>query len=133
MKVSNSYAWFLTIASLCLLVSGCATKVSTDKVSGTYLASYPFGSEQLTLNPNGTFVQKVVLNGEEPAEQQGSWIFDPETSYVTFRNLAVVADGFGNRIDNWRNSKPIASSLPVERFYFKIRISDSAKFPYTKQ
>jgi len=56
-------AYLLVILGL-VTVLACSTHVASEKVSGTYLATYPFGKGLLVLQTDGTLVQTVDVNGE---------------------------------------------------------------------
>ena len=55
-----------------LTLMACSMAVRHDKVPGTYVAFYPFGTDKIMLNSDGTFVQQVTLNNEGPATARGS-------------------------------------------------------------
>lgn len=79
-----------------IMIGGCSAKVPIDEVFGTYVASYPFGTETLILNRDMTLVQRVQINGDPQAVViKGSWSFDPSTSYVEFHDHLEVTDKFG--------------------------------------
>ena len=53
---------FLLNAITVLMCTGCSTTVAADRVYGTYVASYPFGTDTITLNRDGTFEQRVMVS-----------------------------------------------------------------------
>jgi len=76
--------------------------VPTEKMYGTYVASYPFGTETITLNRDGTFVQCVAIKQEHPVTVRGTWDFDPRESRANFHGAMIVADGFDQLRTDWR-------------------------------
>ena len=59
--ISRSVA-SLFISLLSFVMAGCS--VPLEKLYGTYVASYPFGTETITLHRDGSFIQHVVVNGK---------------------------------------------------------------------
>jgi hypothetical protein len=96
-------AYLLLILNLMSLL-GCSTHVSSEKVSGMYLATYPFGKAVLVLQTGGTFVQTVEMNGES-AVARGSWNFDSQNSKITLLGIMPIVDGFGHLERNWRKHR----------------------------
>ena len=89
---------------LAIMLVGCSMTVSSEKVPGTYLASYPFGSETLTFNRDGSFFQQVKINAQSTATARGSWVFDPKQSRIDLDGSMVVVDGFGNLKSDWETA-----------------------------
>ena len=109
----------------------------TSALYGTYVADYEFAKETLTLNPDGTYVQQVVLKSDgRVSVARGKWRYDPETAYATFdRNMMLVMDGFQHFRPNYAAPrKEGLVSLPVDRLLGHIRIgaADGAA-PYEKK
>ena len=121
---------------ICLLpiISGCATSVPREDVPGSYVASYPFGSDELVLNADGTFIQKVSITGEQPMTTRGSWRFDAGDSELSLFGSFVVDDGFGKLRPDWRHiTRDAVELLPVERIWFKVNVGSGGEFPYVKR
>jgi hypothetical protein len=116
-----------------LAMSGCSPKVSLEQVYGTYVASYPFGTDTLTLNRDGTFVQRIEITGEEPLTASGRWSFDSEASYAQLQGFIMVDDGSGHLNHNWRTPKSDLVLLDVEMHWFRIVMESAAEHPYVKQ
>jgi len=112
---------------------GCSKSVPYEKVPGTYVASYPFGTETLTLNSDGSFTQRVEIKGEPPLMGSGTWKFDSKESYVRLNDFLSVVDGFGHLKSDWRTTKPGLAALPVGRMWFKVNIDSGGQHPYIKQ
>ena len=66
--------------------------VPAEKVYGTYVASYPFGTETITLDRDGTFVQRVEIKQEDPVTVRGTWDFDAKESRANFYGALIVAE-----------------------------------------
>jgi hypothetical protein len=122
---------FLTVIGM--LIASCLNSVPPEKVGGTYVASYPFGSETLTLDPDGSFIQRVEVQGEAPLTISGTWKFDPQNSYVRFNNFLLVVDGFGHLNKDWRSKNPGIVELSAGRLWFKITLGSGGQHPYRKQ
>lgn len=114
-----------------ILLTGCSTSVSANKLGGTFTAKYPFGISTLTLNNDGSFVQKVEIEKEKPATVRGTWSFDSQESTITLRGAMSVVDGHGNLNVDWRNPTDLPFQ-PVERLWMKVNIETSQEYPYIK-
>ena len=78
------------IVVLGLMLIGCSMTVPTEEVYGTYVATYPFGTDKITLNRDGTFVQRVEVKDEQPVTVQGRWEFDPKESQASFYGAMIM-------------------------------------------
>lgn len=123
----------LILISLTVTLIGCAINVPLKKVYGTYKASYPFGTETITLNEDGSFVQKVAVKDQAPVTFQGKWDFDSQGSRVNFDRLMMVIDGTGHLKSDWRTATPGIASLDVETHWFRIIMASASPHPYVKQ
>src|SRR5947209_3522001 len=74
----------LFVIVVSVMFVGCSVTVPTEKVYGTYVRSYPFGTDTITLNSDGTFVQLVAIKQEQPVTVRGTWDFDPKESRANF-------------------------------------------------
>jgi hypothetical protein len=52
----------LLVLTASVMLIGCSMTVPAEKVYGTYVVSYPFGTETITLNRDGTFSQHVATS-----------------------------------------------------------------------
>jgi len=69
---SNIYKLFLSTI-LILIVFSCKIKEKSD-LFGTYLADYGVAKEELILNKDGTFVQKVTIKSTSKVNiTNGKW------------------------------------------------------------
>lgn len=115
------------------LICGCSYKVSAKNVYGTYVASYPFGTDTITLNRDGTFVQRVVIEREAPKIFKGHWSFDQALSYARFQSMLIVDDGNGHLNGKWQIPSSTLVDLDVEMHWTKIVMDSAADHPYMKQ
>jgi hypothetical protein len=117
----------------CLLSFACSFGVSPNDLTGSYTATYPFGREILTLNPDHTFVQQVEMKTEAPTSVQGRWEFDSDGMRLNLHGAMIIDDGFGQLSPDWRTVKPGYSSLSVRRSWSRITIGSGGDHPYIKQ
>jgi hypothetical protein len=122
----------VVLASLSLL-AGCEMNVRESKVYGTYVASYPYGTETITFNSDHTFIQSVVIEQEKPAVVRGNWEFDSKHSRVSYTRALLVDDGFGGLRPDWRSPTNGWTSMSVEMHWFRIVIGSGLPFPYVKR
>jgi len=79
-----------------VLFAGCYSKVNFDEVVGNYKLRYPYATEELQLNKDGTYIQTVLIDGETtPKTNKGNWEFDKKESEVVLNDALIVDDGFG--------------------------------------
>jgi len=102
-------------------------------VYGVYVASYPFGTETLTLQRDGNFVQSVTIENQPPALAKGSWRFDPNESRIILTGSMVVLDGFDRLRSDWRTVTSGVVSMDVERHWLRFLLASAQKYPYVKQ
>lgn len=114
-------------------LSGCSAGVSPNQVCGTYVASYPFGTEIISLNQNGSFTQIITVKNDPPVTTRGKWSFDPHTSSVTFDGLKIVDDGTGHPVSNWRTGTAMLVTKDVEMRWFKVVMETAASYPYIRR
>jgi hypothetical protein len=129
-RVRNVLADVVLITSVVVLAA-CSTHVSSDRVRGSYVASYPFGTAKLTLESNGTFVQTVTIDGQAPATAKGSWNFDATDSTISLHGAMLVVDGFGHLKTHWREVEDLPE-VPVELLWLRTEIESSESYPYVK-
>ncbi len=83
---------------------GCGARVKFDDVIGVYALRYPYGTEELTLRRNGTYIQSGLIDGERtPKVNRGRWKFNERESEVVLIDAMTVDDFFGHlRPEYWR-------------------------------
>jgi len=120
------------ILFLSLVIVGCSTKVAERSLFGRFVASYPFGTDTLILNRDGSFLQEVVIKNGRPVTVHGRWSFDQQASYAHFHGLMIVDDGHGNLSNDWRTPTSILVEMDVEMHWFRIVMASAARYPYVK-
>lgn len=132
---SRSQIGFLVLMATVWL--GCSPVVPKNWVPGTYKASYPFGTEVLTLERDGEFTQRIELRGHAPVLVRGKWKLEDDDApylHVTIRGALNITDGFGNLRKNWVHSKDQSGGAhSVSLDWFRVTLDDAAPYPYVKQ
>ena len=125
----------LMAASLFCTLIGCSTHVPIEKVYGSYVASFPYGTEILMLNRDGSFVQTVKVNREKPVVARGRWEFDQDgdDSRLTLHGAMVVDDGFGGLRNDWQRPVSALVAPSVEIDWFRVVIASGEVHRYEKQ
>ena len=127
-----THATSAIVLLLVAMATGCSTHVAADSVPGKYVATYDFGNDTLTLNRDGTFVQRVVLQDRPPVEARGSWTFDADRSKITLRGILSVVDGVCSLEPNWQVPGD-AENQSVERLWFRVELVSGSDCSYVKQ
>ena len=100
------------------VLTACSAGIGEVELYGAYVATYENGSEKLTLEKGGTFVQEIRLKGSDSAiMNSGTWqVRRPNNrpDLVELKNCLAVSDGFG-RIRTDFATRRGACSYPVER------------------
>jgi hypothetical protein len=117
-----------------LLTAGCSVPIS--EVPGTYDAKYPFATEVLTLNGDGTLTQQIQLAGKSAAvTSHGTWYPDPGAPGVgtrlQFKSILIVADGFGRLDPHWRT--PTTAFMTLTRIGFWMTMGDGGGYGWRKR
>jgi hypothetical protein len=115
------------------MLTGCAMNVPIEKIYGVYVVTYPYGTETLTLNTDGTFAQRVIIHDETQLTVRGQWEFDPNDSRVTLHRAIIVDDGFGHLRADWKKESSGLVALSVEMHWFRIIMGSGLSYPYLKQ
>jgi len=93
--VSRLALSFGTMSLLGVLMFGCKP-AGQSGIPGKYVADYDLAREEVTLDANGTFTQKVVFKATSKVDtSKGKWSYEPEISYLRFdEHFMLVTDGF---------------------------------------
>jgi len=127
-------ARYLFAVSVVMTLIGCSTDVPLNKVYGTYKASYPFGSETITLNRDDSFVQQIMIRSQASVIVRGKWDFEYyRGSRINFDGLMTVVDRFGHLKKDWQRVPPGIASFDIGRDWFRIFMESPATSPYGKQ
>ena len=121
------------------LLMACSSDMPDSELYGTYVASYQNGTERVTLQKDGTFVQEVRLKGSETVTvNSGTWRrVSPSNrpDIVDLENCWGVGDGFGNIRPDFAARRG-GCSLPVERrfvFAGQLRLGPDESSPLWKE
>lgn len=117
--------------------TACRPHLTTNSLSGTWVAEYKGATERLILNPNGTYRQEIVAgdrNTRHELTNEGQWRVDDSDQRVILNHALVISDGYGNLRDNYR-SHYSEYNLPVEAQLMtgRLRLGLSEGVPYMKQ
>ena len=93
--MKKCYITILILAAACLVFYGMPTKVG-----GTYFAEYPYGTEEIRLNNDGTFDQRFNFNGGLSTANTGKWKGPDENGQMVMLNFICFDDGFGTPRSN---------------------------------
>jgi hypothetical protein len=101
------------------LIAACSNGPQDSELYGAWVATYENGSQTLTLEKDGTFVQEVRLKGSEsPVVNSGTWQHHGPSNQlaevVDLENCLGVNDGFG-RIRADFATRRGGFSYPIER------------------
>lgn len=112
------------VALLGILAFGCSIRVPESELDGVYVAEYKNGSEKLTLEKGGKYVQEITLKGsDKPVINSGVWKYqllgNDVTARVALENCLGVNDGFGTIRPDFANNRG-GCSFPVERRWFVV-------------
>jgi len=109
-------ALFIALLATLFMMNGCSPKATAD-LYGKYQANYDLAKENLTLNPDGTFVQEVILKSNGKADTtRGLW--DYENGIVTFRgNFMNVRNEEGTLNSGYAQPSDGLVGLPAESYF----------------
>lgn len=117
------------------ILAACSAGPQDSELHGAYVATYENGTQKLTLDKSGTFVQEVRLNGSDAAVvNSGTWTYDKASNHVDLQNCLGVNDGFGRIRANFVANRG-ACSYPVERrflFAGQLRLGPAESSPLWK-
>ena len=106
------------------LVSGCSMRVQESELYGVYVAEYGNGTEKLTLEKGGRYVQEVTLKGsDKPVINAGIWKYQRLSNEIGARvaleGCLGVNDGFGTIRPDFATNRG-GCSFPVGRRWFIV-------------
>jgi len=112
----------------------CSCSIAKDDVYGTYISEYNIAKEELTLNKDGTYVQKVTLSSTLKVNTaNGFWTYNEKKKYVTFQNnFMLVLDGFGKLNPNYDNPKKGLVIVPIYFIFGNIEMGSHEGVLYKK-
>lgn len=99
-----------------LLVAGCGGPQRSE-LAGVYVATYENGTERVTLDQGGTFVQEVRLQGTDTAVMNtGRWQYSSDR--VDLQHCLAVGDGFGRIRADFATTLGVCSPQVARRWRF---------------
>jgi len=106
------------------LISGCSIRVPESELAGVYVAEYKNGTEKLTLEKSGEYVQEItVKGGDKPVINSGKWKYqllgNDVSARVALENCLGVSDGFGAIRPDFATNRG-GCSFPIERRWFIV-------------
>jgi len=132
-----------------------------SKLYGSYVVTYEFAEEKLTINEDGTYAQEITLIPSSKVHRtgltihkdgtstqgatlissarvdtaKGTWSYktEPSCCFIFDHNFMNVADGFGDFVPNY--AQPRDSGLvimPAYRWFFRIYLGDGEITKYKK-
>jgi hypothetical protein len=83
---------------------GCSKSIGREELSGTYLLAYDYGTERLSIHPDGSYTQEFAEpGGQFRTINTGRWELGRGDSWdgdvIKLFDPIVVDDGFGHRSD----------------------------------
>ena len=112
----------LTFAFIAFLFS-CSPKVTSDELAGVYKVRYPYGTEELQLAKDGTYIQSVLIDGESTVKtNKGRWEFKKEESKVILTDAMIVDDFFGHLRPAYWKIEPGLSIFSVKKSFGKLSL-----------
>src|SRR4051812_33719896 len=96
MSLTSLYICIISAAAACLCLLSACSKPKPSEIPGIYSAQRSYGTETLSLRPDGTYLQ-VFRSGSSTRTNTGKWMFHPEQSFVSLENALVFDDGWGRK------------------------------------
>ena len=94
--VSTTVSTFCLVGLIAVLLLGFCQKATFDDVVGVYRAQYRFGTEELLLARDGTYVQSLFISGQTALTiNKGRWKFWKEEPMVDLFDPMHVMGDFG--------------------------------------
>jgi hypothetical protein len=101
-------SWLMALALFLAIMIGLVVRfhaVPKSDLEGTYLCSYPFGTETLVLQSNGAYSQVMNYTRLGSTSHSGSWHLNSRHQ-VVLEDALLVDSGFGSPathpvISNW--------------------------------
>jgi hypothetical protein len=105
------------------------------EIPGVYDADYKLAQEQLTLNEDGTFEQRVTLKSTGKVDlARGTWTFDAIKGYVRFDGeFMQVMNGFQQLNPSYADKATGHGALPADRIFGRVQIGAAEGVLYTKR
>jgi hypothetical protein len=96
-----------------LAASACS--VGSDDLVGDYVATYSYGEEQLHLDRDHTYSQRITLKADRSeTTHAGKWGYDQTAPRLSLENALLLDDNFGKPNANFRKPSSGAWLLNVK-------------------
>ena len=99
-----------------LVLVGCG-RVDVDELPGTYFVEYEFGSEMLSLERDGEYVQYVTV-GDSSTLHRGRWSYDSDSRAVILVDALLARGDFGTLNPSWRSPAKGRTIRSAHRWFF---------------
>lgn len=114
---------FLLIGALPMIFGACSSELERNELIGEYRAGYSFGTETLQLNLDGTYVQKVTLQGEtESTSHSGTWDYAAPRKLVIVQSPLQFSDHFGKLNVSYKLPVKGTWNLRPEKLFGKVSL-----------
>ncbi|MCK5124823.1 MAG: hypothetical protein KAR42_01065 [candidate division Zixibacteria bacterium] len=118
-----------------ILLSGCMP-VKKEEIYGKYLVEFPFGSQTLKLNRDGTYEQIVIITwNADTTRHNGKWKYSDNYTYILLFNGLSVVDPYCSLRTNYKIPiDGIVVAAPIQYLpWFTISLTTGCEEYYYKQ
>jgi hypothetical protein len=113
---NRSISLGILFAALLLAAANCRAPSRSELVGG-YKIRYSYGSEELRLNSDGTYVQVISLDrGGLRASNSGKWEYREKKGELSLIDPLLVDDNFGKVSSTWMSPRAGLWSLAAEKW-----------------
>jgi hypothetical protein len=104
------------VAVLAVWLWACSSDVTQSELAGSYEAKYQFGTQNLRLQPDGTYTQKLTLPTVEGAvSHAGRWEYSQARGLVILHEPLMFDDNFGKLNPQYRTPVDGSWNLNVRK------------------
>lgn len=117
-----------------LTVCSCSSGVVYEDLVGVYKVQYPYGTEELVLNRDGTYKQTILLTNKDEVSHTGQWKFLEKESKVVLKDPLIVDDNFGRPNPNFMKVQEGLWILRIEKRFRAVSLhwNDDQGFVFEK-
>lgn len=105
----------ILFAGLLLVTANCRAP-SRSELVGSYKIRYSYGSEELQLRDDGTYVQVVSLDRGGRASNSGKWEYREQEGDLELTAPLLVDDNYGKISSTWMSPKTGLWGLEAEKW-----------------
>jgi hypothetical protein len=112
---------FLAIA---VALVSCASSIGPEEVVGTYIAEYSYGQEELRLNEDHSYVQRITVKGA-PGEttHSGHWTYDSGVGRLSLQDALLLDNNFGKLNPNYKKPSDGIWVLSVRKSLSRVTLN----------